>query len=108
MNQIKSRGAMPPDVQKQWEAALAEVDRDEIEANFAKSEAAAAEDTFSGAVRRAIHCGEKALTDLADEAHIDIERLAYFMRGEGPLDTPEIDRLLAALRIELSVPVTSE
>jgi hypothetical protein len=101
MSEIKSRGPMPAELQRQWEEDLAAIDRDEVEASFAKSAAAAAEDSFSGYVRRCVHAGDKPLTVLVDETQIDQQRFADFMHGEGLLDTAEVDRLLAALGVAL-------
>jgi hypothetical protein len=101
MNETKSRGPMPPDIRKRWEESLAAISRDEAEASFAKTRVAAAEDTFSGFVRRCVHRGGKPITTLVDEAKIDQRRLAVFIHGEGPLDSPEIDRLLNVLGVEL-------
>ncbi len=35
------------------------------------------------------------------DAQVDVQRLARFLHGESPLDTTEIDRLLAILGVEM-------
>ena len=52
-----------------------------------------------------MHANGKPLTDVADEARLDLERFAHFMRGDGLLDSAEIDRLLSAIGIKLDAPV---
>ncbi len=102
MSSIESRGPMPPDVKARWEKSLAAVDPQSINAQLAKTEAAAAEENFSGFLRRCVHQSGKTLTTLVSEAHVDRERLALFLRGEGLLDTAEIDHLLMVLDVELT------
>lgn len=106
MSPIESRGPMPPDVKARWEKSLAAIDPKAVDQQFAKAEAAAAEESFSGFLRRCIHQSGKTLTILVSESHVDRERLALFLRGEGLLDTAEIDRLLVVLAVELT-PSTS-
>lgn len=101
MSHIQSRGPMPPDLRKRWEEALAGVDHGRIDANLAKTEAAAAEDSFSGFVRRSVHRRRKPLSVLAKETDIELQPLAHFMRGEGELNAAEIGRLLEAVGVEL-------
>lgn len=102
MNPIESRGPMPPDVKARWEKSLSAINEQTINTQFEKTEAAAAEENFSGFLRRCIHQSGKTLTTLVGESHVDRERLALFLRGEGLLDTAEIDRLLMVLAVELT------
>ncbi len=90
-----------PEMHALWEQSAAEVDRVQIELTLAKSAAAAAEDSFSGFVRRCVRQGGRPVSLLADEAHVDLQRLAHFLQGEGSLDTTEIDRLLSTLGVEV-------
>lgn len=90
-----------PEIQALWEQSVAEVDQKETEAMLAQSAAAAAEESFSGFVRRCIRNAGKPISLLAADAHVDVQRLARFLHGESPLDTTEIDRLLATLGVEM-------
>lgn len=102
MSQIESRGPMAPDVKARWEKSLSAVDPQLVNVQFAKAEAAAAEENFSGFLRRCIHQSGKTLTTLVEESHVDRDRLSSFLRGEGLLDTAEIDRLLLVLAVDLT------
>ena len=99
---IESCGPMPPEVKARWEKSLAAVDLQSVTDRFAIVESAAAEDNFSGFLRRCIHQSGKTMSLLVGEANVDRDRLSSFLRGEGLLDSAEIDRLLAALTIELT------
>jgi hypothetical protein len=92
---------MPSDLRKRWEAELAAFDPKSIEANFAKTDAAAAEHSFSGFVRRSVHRGGKPLSLIAEETGIALRHLSQFMRGEGELNAAEIGRLLESVGVEL-------
>ncbi|MDP1799690.1 MAG: helix-turn-helix transcriptional regulator [Planctomycetaceae bacterium] len=98
---------MPAEVRARWERSLADLDPNQIEADFAKSEAAAAEDTFSGFLRRCVHGSGKTISMLVIETDVSRDRLSHFLRGEGVLDSAEIDRLLAILGVNIAK-VTSE
>lgn len=101
MSKIQSRGPMPKDLLSRWEQALDGVDRAQFDANFKKTESAAAEDSFSGFVRRCVHRRRKPLSALAQDAQIDPLRLVHFMRGDGELNAAEVGRVLAAVGVEL-------
>lgn len=101
MSQIRSHGPMPPDLRQRWEDVLAGLDREQIDANFAKTEAAAAEHSFSGFVRRAVHRRRKPLSLVAQETGIEPRRLSEFMRGEGELNAAEVGCVLEAVGVEL-------
>lgn len=92
---------MPEHLQRIWEQSMAAVDPQQIEADFEKSQAAAAEDSFSGFVRRCVRRQSKPWSLIARTAGLDAQRLARFMHGEGSLDTQEVDRLLVVLGVEL-------
>lgn len=91
----------PPAIESLWRQTVAGVDRDEIETTIAKSDAAAAEDSFSGFVRRCVRGHGKPVSLIATDSGVDVQRLARFLHGEGVLDTSEVDRLLAALNVEI-------
>jgi hypothetical protein len=100
MSQV-SRGPMPPHLKAIWEKSIASIDPKEIDANFEKSRLAAAEDSFSGFVRRCVRRRAMPWSRIADDAQIELQRFALFMRGDGSLDTSEVDRLLAAIGVEV-------
>lgn len=58
---------------------------------------AAEEDTFSGALRRAIHKHDLSLTQIADQCGIGVEDLDEFLTGERTLRSDMIDRIAALL-----------
>lgn len=99
MSDRKSRGAMPPDIQSRWNEAQAGLDRKEIEATLAKAEAAAAEDSFSGFVRRCVRSAGQPVSVTASDAGVDMKRISLFLSGDGQLESGEIDRLLSALKV---------
>jgi hypothetical protein len=92
---------MPADIRHRWEQSVAAANPSEIDALRAKSAAAAAEDNFSGFVRRCIHRGGRPVSRLADAAGVDLLRLGAFLHGDGLLDSDELDRLLQTLGMEL-------
>lgn len=92
---------MPPELRHRWEELLIGLQPEQINSNFDKSASAAAEQSFSGFVRRSVHRRRKPLTLLASETTIDPQRLAHFMRGEGELSAAEVGRLLQAVDVEL-------
>ncbi len=97
MRQPKSRGPMPPLIRERWEQTLAATNREEIAVSFARCEAAAAEATFSGFLRRAMHGAGKPITLLERESGVSGQRLVEFLEGRGELDSREIDHIMAAL-----------
>jgi len=92
---------MPSEVKIRWEKSLAALDPQSVNDRFMIVEAAAVEDNFSGFLRRCIHQSGKTMSLFVTEANVDRERLAAFLRGEGLLDSAEIDRLLSVMTIEL-------
>jgi|GEM_PF-4517751 len=101
MSKIQSRGPLPPDLRHRFQQALAGVDRDRIDANFNRTESAAAENSFSGFVRRSVHRRRKPLSLLSQDTGIELERLVNFLRGDGELNVAETGRVLAAVDVEL-------
>ena len=84
-----------------WEQSLAEVDWAAITADMARAEAAAAEPSFSGFLRRCLRHGGRPISLFASIAQVDPTRLPRFLLSEAPLDSSEIDRLLSTLGVEL-------
>lgn len=66
--------------------------------------AAAEEDTFSGALRRAIHRHDLSLAQIASQCGISVEELDEFLTGERTVASSVIDRLVEILGCKL-VPV---
>jgi hypothetical protein len=62
---------------------------------------AGAEPTLSGALRRAIHASQLALTSVAARAGVTPLQLDEFLTGERTLRSDVFDRLAAALGFEL-------
>lgn len=84
---------------------LREIDaeRDAVDEEFARMERAAAEDTFSGRLRTAIHRSPLTLAALIHQARVDRAVLQAFLIGEGDLPSSAIDRLVETLRIEVAM-----
>jgi transcriptional regulator with XRE-family HTH domain len=62
---------------------------------------ASAEDTASGALRRAIHKGDLTLTEIADRVGITVLELDQFLTGEATLPSDVFDRLAEAVGCRL-------
>jgi hypothetical protein len=62
---------------------------------------AAAKQTTSGALRRAIHSSKILLHDLAIRAQTDMDTLDKFLTGERPLTSDIIDGLTKILKLRL-------
>jgi hypothetical protein len=62
---------------------------------------AGAEDTHSGALRRAIHASPLLLDVLAERAGTDLAALDAFLTGQRPLTSDVIDRLTRILKLKL-------
>lgn len=65
--------------------------------------AAAAEDTLTGHLRRAIHASHRSLQIIATEAGIQPAALCHFLEGEQALQSNELDRLAAAAGVTVSL-----
>ncbi len=85
-------------------AAAIESERPEIDARLQRMRAAAAQTTFSGQLRRAIHAvhqQEMFLPTLLERANVSWDVLEPFLLGDSPLPGEVIDRLVDALQLEL-------
>jgi len=65
--------------------------------------AAAAADTLSGHLRRAIHASRRALAAIAHEAGIELGALTGFLEGEHGLPSETLNRLARAEGVVVSV-----
>jgi hypothetical protein len=97
-----------PAEREAWQRSVAEAEspaeRAESEAYFRLAKAAAAEPTFSGELRRAIHSIHQRrmfLDTLLERAQVDWATLRPFMIGEAPLPSDVIDRLVNVLGLHL-------
>ena len=97
-----------PAEREAWLRSVAEAEspeeRAESDEYFRLAEAAAAEPTFSGELRRAIHGVHQRrmfVTTLLERAQIDWETLRPFMIGEATLPSDVIDRLVNVLGLHL-------
>lgn len=91
-----------------WLRSVAEAESPEERAAsdeyFRLAEAAVAEPTFSGELRRAIHGVHQRrmfFTTLLERAQVDWETLRPFMIGESTLPSDVIDRLVGVLGLHL-------
>jgi hypothetical protein len=76
-----------------------------LELQDARLAAAAAEDTVSGHLRRAIHASPRSLRDIAIEVGIDRAALCRFLEGEEAVSSDTLYRLAAAAGIVVSLTV---
>lgn len=85
-------------------ATAAEAERADNDEYFRHARVAAAEPTFSGQLRRAIHSihqQQMLLPTLLREADVDWATLEPFMVGDATLPTDVVDRLVSVLKLEL-------
>lgn len=97
---------------QEWERLVAEVEAEypQLEERFRIAEAASAEDSFSGELRRAIYSIHRrgiSLPRLLREADVDWPTLDAFLHGEGSLPSDVIDRLTRLLNLRLQEEVVS-
>lgn len=85
-------------------ADLADAERPTLPSRFRSVDTAAAMDTFSGALRRAIHASSWDLSQLQTRTSIASERLADFLEASLELSSSEIDTLVQTLGLELVKP----
>jgi hypothetical protein len=80
--------------------AAAEAERPAVEAQLKLAERAAAEETFSGWLRREIHRAPMHLPTIWQQSEISKTDFLDFLEG-GTLTTVQVDRLCATLGISL-------
>ena len=104
---------LTPEQRERWKRQVAAeaVERPESDEYFRLAAPAAAEATFSGELRRAIHAvhsRQMLLPTLLERASVDWATLHPFMTGEASLPTDVVDRLLAVLGLHLQEVPTAE
>jgi hypothetical protein len=82
-------------------AALADSERPLLADRFRRADQAAAEQTLSGSLRRAVHAGPFDLVQLEQRTKISAARLADFLEGTTALTWDEAEHLVEALGLEL-------
>ncbi len=88
-------------------AEQADAERAELPDRFRQVDSAANQDTFSGALRRAIHECPWDLAQLEQRTKIPAHRLADFLQAAIELQTSEVDTLVQTLSLELVKPLLS-
>jgi hypothetical protein len=64
---------------------------------------AAAADTVSGHLRRAIHASRRPLASIAGDAGIDVETLCQFLEGTHGVPSETLDRLAVAAGVVVTI-----
>lgn len=100
------RHEFTPEERAHWQQAVehAQAERGESDEYLRLASVAAAEETFSGELRRAIHDlhGQQMfLPTLLERAQIDWPTLRAFLIGEATLPSDAIDRLIQVLGLHL-------
>lgn len=86
------------------ELAAIEAEWPQIVEDTKEMETAAADSGFSGQLRRAIHGTNRRgvlLPQLMERANVDWDVLGPFLRGQAPLPSDAIDRLIEAMGVSL-------
>lgn len=86
--------------------AEAEAELPSLEAALDRSAAAAAEDTFSGWLRRSIRDSRMTFTAIMEDAGISRVDLSQFLQGTGSLTNSQVDRLIKAIGAKMSAETT--
>lgn len=99
---LRHERSTPEELRALREAVLA--DREEIEEQFRRARAAAAEPTFSGELRRRIHAAhpQVQLHQLEEAAGIAGNELVDFLEGLGELTTAQLDAICGKLGVTLT------
>jgi hypothetical protein len=74
----------------------------ELQARNARMSQAAAEDTLSGHLRRAVHASPRPIRDIARHAGIQSDTLCDFLEGTQALPSDVLDRLMQAVGVAIS------
>jgi hypothetical protein len=69
----------------------------ELQVRNARMSKAAAEDTLSGHLRRAVHASPRPIRDIAEDSGISSDILCDFLEGTQTLSSDVIDRLMRAV-----------
>lgn len=95
---------MTPELRERWERARQETEAElpELLEQGRRMREASAEDTLSGALRRAIHQSARELADIAATAGITTLELNDFLTGERTLPSDVLDRLTQSLGLVLT------
>lgn len=75
----------------------------ELTQRDARMQEAAAEETLSGHLRRAVHQSRRPLRDIALEAGLSTAVLCDFLEGERTLRSDVLDRLTRAVGVTISL-----
>ncbi|MCK6483974.1 MAG: hypothetical protein HUU22_04390 [Phycisphaerae bacterium] len=98
MNQRKII-AMTPELYERWRRAReqAEAEMPELAELGRRMREAAAEDTLTGCLRRAVHRSARPLAEIASATGIGMQALNQFLSGDHTLRSDVLDRLAAAV-----------
>lgn len=91
----------PTPEEMECKIAAAEAELPELMAAADRADQAAAEDSFSGWLRRQVYEWPKTSLALEEAAGLSSVDLANFLEGVAPLTTAQVDRLLRALAVHL-------
>jgi DNA-binding phage protein len=80
--------------------AAAEEELPALEASLRRAAVAAREDSFSGALRRAVQANKRHLPAVAREAGLNRAELSGFLDGTSTLTTAQVDALVKTLSLE--------
>jgi hypothetical protein len=93
-----------PELMRQLEQDRQAIARElpELQVRNARMCKAAAEETLSGHLRRAIHASARPIRAIADESGIDSDTLCDFLEGTQTLPSDVLDRLTQAVGVAVS------
>ncbi len=96
---------MTPELRERWQRAVQETEAElpELHELGERLREAAAEETLSGHLRRAIHRSRRRLEAIAAAAGISAEDLNSFLSGEHTLRSDVLDRLALAVDFTTSL-----
>jgi hypothetical protein len=90
---------MTPELRERWQRAVRETEAElpDMLSHGERLREAAAEETLSGLLRRAIHHSHRRLESIATAAGIPIEDLNAFLSGDRTLRSDVLDRVALAV-----------
>ena len=99
----KERRTMTPEERARWQANVEEheAEREEVAGEMERFQRAAAEDSFSGHLRQAIHRSGVPMVLICRRSGIEWETLRAFLAGESPLVADVIDRIAAVIPLDV-------